>query len=87
MTEREKRHRKMPRRGSKEEIGEKPWWQSVGIWGGIISIFAPVAAAIGTRMTEADASELAVQLAAVGAAVGGIIAIIGRVRASGVITK
>lgn len=83
----EKRHRKKPRRATIAEVGEKPWYQSVGIWGGILSIFAPVAAAVGTRMTEADASELSVQLAGIGAAVGGILAIIGRIRSSGVITK
>lgn len=83
----QKRQRKKPRRATIEEVGEKPWYQSVGIWGGIISIFAPVAGIIGTRITEADASELAVQMAGIGAAIGGILAIIGRIRSSGVITK
>ena len=75
-----------PRRGTPEEIGEKPWWQSISIWGGLISIFAPLAAAITNHTIEsADVSDLSISAAGLAAAIGGILAVIGRIRARGVI--
>jgi hypothetical protein len=67
----------------------KPWYQSSGIWGGLIAVIAPVAGFFGYTLTADDAKALAdgvTQLIVAGSGVasivGGIIAIVGRVRAS-----
>lgn len=67
----------------------KPWYQSSGIWGGLIAVIAPVAGYFGYAFTADDAKALAdgvTQLIVAGSGMasigGGILAIIGRVRAS-----
>lgn len=57
----------------------KKWYQSKGVWGGLAAVVAGVGAAFGLDL---DAGQLTEVMLALGAAVGGIIAIIGRMKAS-----
>ena len=74
--------------------GEKQWWQSSGVWGGLIAVIAPVAGYFGYTVTADDAKALAdgvtqviVAGSGVASMVGGVIAIVGRIRASKVIAR
>jgi len=67
----------------------KPWYQSSGVWGGLLAVIAPVAGYFGYSFTAEDAQAVAdglTQLIVLGSGVasiaGGLIAIVGRVRAS-----
>lgn len=60
----------------------KPWYASSGVWGGIIAVAAPVLGTLHYNVSAADQASLSVAIAAVGGAVGGIVAIVGRVTAS-----
>jgi hypothetical protein len=57
----------------------KDWYASTGVWGGILAAGAPL---LGTMLHQEIPSDLVTQLAALFAAVGGVIAIIGRMRAT-----
>ena len=61
----------------------KPWYKSRGVLGGAAATIAGVAATFGLDL---DADQLTETLLAIGAAVGGIVAIVGRVRAKSNIT-
>ena len=70
----------------------KRWWESSAIWGGVASAIAGAAGLLGYTVSAEDAQALAssasqvVQLVtSVGALGGGVLAIIGRIRASKVI--
>ena len=68
---------------------EKPWYASKGVWGGIIAAAAGVVALFGAPGWVEDLlgdEQLPEQLAAVGAAIGGLLAIIGRVMAKSRVT-
>ncbi len=65
-----------------ESAGDKPWYQSRVIWGGIISILTPVAGLLGLEIAPDVASDIAALAAAAGGLVGGGLAIWGRVRAT-----
>ena len=60
----------------------KPWYTSTAVWGGIIAALSGVGAAYGLTLSTEDAAELANALAAVGAGIGGILAVVGRVKAT-----
>lgn len=67
----------------------KPWYQSSGVWGGVVAVVAPVAGFFGYTVTADDAKAIAdgvTQLIVAGSGIasiaGGVIAIVGRVRAS-----
>lgn len=61
----------------------KPWYASSGVWGGILAAGVGLVALIThTTITQADVSSLAGDLAAIGGAVGGIIAVYGRIKAT-----
>lgn len=59
----------------------KPWWQSKTLWGAIVAIASSALGLAGFEFTEADAEALTGLLTSIGAALGGIIAIVGRLKA------
>lgn len=68
-------------------MNDKAWYMSKGIWGGIIAIVAAIAGVAGYAVdaeTQASLTEVAFAIAG---SVGGLLAIIGRVKAEGKITK
>lgn len=60
----------------------KNWWQSKTIWGGIITVLAVALGAFGYTLSGDDQSALVEIVSAIGGAVGGLLAIYGRVKAS-----
>lgn len=65
----------------------KKWYHSKAVWGGIVSSLAGLAGVFGF-VVDADAQAQITNLClAVGSAVGGLLAIYGRVRASSVIKR
>ncbi len=67
----------------------KPWYQSSGVWGGLVAVLSPIAGYFGYTLTAEDAAavaegvtQLIVVSSGLASVVGGIFAIIGRVRAS-----
>lgn len=62
----------------------KPWYASKTIWGGIIAAAAPF---IGLALHFQIDPDLAQAVAAALASVGGVVAIVGRVKATGPIQK
>lgn len=67
--------------------GNKSIWASTTVWGGIVALLAGIAAIFGVTISEADQSILAEALLGISSAIGGIIAIWGRVRATKQIGK
>ncbi len=64
----------------------KPWYQSQTVWGGLIAVAASVLHATGTTLSpecKGDLTDAAVNFTG---AVGGLIAIYGRLRAEHTIT-
>lgn len=59
----------------------KPWWQSKTLWGAIVAIASSALGLAGLEFGEADAQALTSLLTSLGAALGGIIAIVGRLKA------
>jgi hypothetical protein len=61
----------------------KAWYASKGIWGSVVAIGAGIAGTIwGVSVTEADQTTIVSAITAVGGAVGGLIALWGRLKAS-----
>jgi hypothetical protein len=60
----------------------KLWWQSRTVWGGLIAAFAGLASVAGLSLTDVDQTQLADAACAIASAVGGVLAIYGRVRAT-----
>jgi hypothetical protein len=59
----------------------KPWWKSKTLWGAIVTIGSAALGLAGLELGEAEAEALTGFLTSLGAAIGGIIAIVGRLRA------
>jgi hypothetical protein len=59
----------------------KPWWQSKTLWGAVVTIASAVLGLTGLDLAEADREALTGLLASLGAGLGGVIAIMGRIRA------
>ena len=59
----------------------KPWWQSKTLWGAIVAIASSVLGLAGFELGAVDAEALTGLLTSLGAAIGGIIAIVGRLKA------
>ena len=59
----------------------KPWWQSKTLWGAIVTIASAALGLAGLDLGETDRENLVELLTALGAALGGVIAIIGRIAA------
>lgn len=60
----------------------KDWYASSTVWGGILAVVAPIAGSLLHREIDSD---LINQLSVALAAIGGVVAIIGRMRATTVI--
>lgn len=63
----------------------KPWYQSVTLWGGVAALVLPIISiASGGRLNFSadDAADITSVLAGLAGAIGGAVAIIGRVRAT-----
>jgi hypothetical protein len=60
----------------------KSWYTSKAIWGGILAIVVPIMSTIGYQMTDGDVGELANIITSVATAIGGVIAIWGRISAT-----
>ena len=59
----------------------KPWWQSKTLWGAIVTIASATLGLAGLELGDVDAEALTGLLTSLGAAIGGIIAIVGRLKA------
>ena len=59
--------------------GSKNWWQSEGVWGGLAALLAGVAGMMGW---EIGATEINDMLLSAMALIGGVLAIIGRIKAT-----
>lgn len=57
----------------------KTWYESKTVWGGVLAVLATVAGAFGYTVVEADQTAMVDNLAAIGAAIGGVLAIYGRI--------
>ncbi|SOE17460.1 hypothetical protein SAMN05877838_2359 [Hoeflea halophila] len=62
-------------------IDIKPWWQSKTLWGAIVTIGSAALGLLGYELGDADREALTGLLTSLGAALGGVIAIIGRIQA------
>lgn len=59
----------------------KPWWQSKTLWGAIVTIASATLGLLGYDLGATDREALTGLLTSLGAALGGLIAIVGRVKA------
>lgn len=66
---------------------EKKWYQSKAVWGGIIALLAAIAGAFGFSVGAEDQSGLVDAALSVAGAIGGVLAIYGRVKAEKYIAK
>lgn len=62
--------------------GTKGFFSSVGIWGGLIALGAGVAGIFGYAVSADDTAQLSALVDDLVAAVGGLVAIWGRIRAT-----
>lgn len=70
------------------EIQNKPWYASRGVWGGIITVLAGAAGAIwGFEISPATQEAAVSGIIGVVTAVGGLVAVYGRVKAETKIGK
>ena len=60
----------------------KKWWESKTVWGGIIAVLSAIAGAFGYAVSPDMQAELASNVTAIGGAVGGVLAVYGRVKAT-----
>ena len=63
----------------------KPWYASRGVWGGLVAAGAGIAGVLGYTITPSDQAAVLELVVAVGGAVGGMVAMLGRVQAKRVI--
>lgn len=59
----------------------KTWYQSRTIWGALIAILASTLQMAGIHLADADQTQLADSALALSGAIGGLIAVYGRIRA------
>jgi hypothetical protein len=64
----------------------KPWYQSKGLWGGVIAIGFGVASLFGHNIAAADQATLVEGITGIGTVAGGLIAVIGRLVAANSLT-
>lgn len=66
----------------------KPWYASSGVWGGFIAVLSPLLGVLfHVSLSDADATAVSDALATLGGAIGGIVAVYGRVKASSKISS
>ena len=56
----------------------KEWYESEGMWGGIVTIIVAIAGILGYTVSPEDQHQLVIGLTALGTAIGGIISLHGR---------
>jgi hypothetical protein len=61
----------------------KQWYQSKTVWGALIAIGAPLLRYVGLELGLAEQADLADALATFAGAFGGVLAIYGRIKATG----
>ncbi|MCY0094451.1 hypothetical protein [Hoeflea ulvae] len=59
----------------------KPWWQSKTLWGAIVTLGSAGLGLAGLDVSDADREALIELLTSLGAAIGGLMAIFGRITA------
>ncbi|MEP3439041.1 MAG: hypothetical protein ABJN75_20010 [Hoeflea sp.] len=59
----------------------KPWWQSRTLWGAIVTLGSAALGLAGLDLGDADREALIELMTSLGAAIGGVIAIFGRITA------
>lgn len=59
----------------------KPWWQSKTLWGAIVTLASAALGLAGLDLGDGDRQALTELLTSLGAALGGVIAIFGRIKA------
>lgn len=59
----------------------KRWYESTAVWGGIVAIISVALQLLGKSISPDDQNNLAQQLALIGGAAGGVLAIVGRIKA------
>ncbi|AKI01207.1 hypothetical protein IMCC20628_02509 [Hoeflea sp. IMCC20628] len=59
----------------------KPWWQSKTLWGAIVTLGSAALGLAGLDVLDTDREALIELLTSLGAAIGGLIAIFGRITA------
>ena len=67
--------------------GEKPWYKSKGVWGGIIAAVAAGASAFGIDVSAGAQDDIVKHVTSLAGAVGGLLAVVGRVMADTKIEK
>ncbi|WP_299870603.1 hypothetical protein [uncultured Hoeflea sp.] len=60
---------------------EKPWWQSKTLWGAAVTLFSAVLGLTGLELADGDRASLTELLTSLGAALGGLMALYGRITA------
>ena len=67
-------------------MDSKPWFQSKGVWGGVIALLAGVAGLFGFHLDAALQGDVIDWLAAAGGVAGAALAIYGRIKATSRVT-
>lgn len=60
----------------------KAWYESKGVIGGMVAVGSVVAGVLGYNLSPEDQDAIVLSLSAIGSAVGGLVAIYGRLRAN-----
>lgn len=60
---------------------DKKWYASKTVWGGAIAVIAGIAGAFGIAVGVEDQAVIAESITAIAGAVGGLIAVYGRIKA------
>jgi len=68
-------------------MDSKYWWQSRAVWGGVIAILAGIGPLVGVVLEPDTQNALVECLTDLFAAVGGLLALVGRLRASTTIQR
>lgn len=63
-------------------VESKAWYASKGVVGGVVAVLSVVAGAFGYNLSPEDQEAIVVSIAAIGSAVGGLLAIYGRLHAN-----
>lgn len=59
----------------------KKWWESKAVWGGIVAVLAGGAGLFGVSLGAEDQAQVVDAVLAIASAVGGLLAVYGRVKA------
>ncbi|MEQ8480007.1 MAG: hypothetical protein RIC18_05050 [Hoeflea sp.] len=59
----------------------KPWWKSKTLWGAFVTLVAAALGLAGIDLADTEREALTEMMASLGAALGGLIALVGRISA------